>query len=245
MPFHETKGAGPMVGFKSFYTEKGIQGYRMVNLIRRYVEGWSGPLLPGTLGGFVEKPEGIDVNGEIWLFCSARLFGEVKVSGNVVVKDADLTDTTVNGSVRIGREKQPSDNGNPVKMPVRPRKVIIRNSVIDAGDTGRIMIADYASVKRCEIRGTSSILGNVFLVGSTVLSSYVAGFSQVTYSKLDHCRVSDSAVVSGSTLSGSVIRNNAIVDHSALRDHEIRENRCLVGGRPVRDYTALMRNRAE
>ena len=48
----------------------------------------------GTLGGWIEKPENLQVSGDAWVSGNARVYGNARVSGNALVSPVTITGLT-------------------------------------------------------------------------------------------------------------------------------------------------------
>lgn len=115
-------------------------------------------ILPGELGGFIEKEENLSQDGNCWIFSNTYVFDNARVKGNSYVKDS-----------RIYGDAVIADNAIVIKSNVDCSSCICENAVVfDSTVSGQAYIGQSATVKDSFVGEFVQILDNAEVIHSSV-----------------------------------------------------------------------------
>lgn len=200
--------------------KKNKDSFRIVNLETRAVNGQI--IMAGTRGGYIENPDLIDQDSNLWIYESANLRGNVAVSGNVSIKSATITDCEIRGNVMIGSDvskmkQYPTDSLYRLR-----HSVIIIGSEIDSTKTdiedAQVTINDRAYIKDSKVYGDSTVNECAHVLESCIMDTALFDHVFITKSVLNGCSFDGGSMVVNSTLttvdgSENVSFEDAVVDN--------------------------------
>ena len=168
-----------------------------------------GNVKKGELGGWIEKEENLSHDGDCWVRCDAKVWGNALVCGNAQVRgcalvsdNAEVSDNAdVYGYVRVSDKAQVYDNAK-----VNGKAVVCDHARV----YGNALVCGNAVVSGCaDVYGYALVHGNAVVSGCAEVHSNadVSGDAQVH----GDAQVCGYSVVSGN----AVVRGNAVVSGNA------------------------------